>query len=169
MQRSLVALAALLLLAHAVAHVPFFPVGEGPIDVPEPAVSKAYYVQGVPGATLTFVVAPTDRSVPVQVLVLDDAAGRAARFTTLVACGAPEAVRVVDVPFYEPFSRIAHRIVAAGPLGPSAAPCLLTVAQIAGEAVPITVSVGDEERFTFADMIGMLDLGRKLDRWREGR
>ena len=169
MPRFPLALLLLAWLAYAAAHVPQFPTGDGPIEVLEPEVSKAYYVQGVPGVTLTFVVAPTVRSVPVQVLVLDDDAGRAARFTAQVDCGAPEALRVVDVPFYEPFSRIAHRIVAAGPLGPSGEPCRLSVMQTAGGAVPITVSVGDLERFTFADTLGLLDLGRKLDRWRAGR
>lgn len=168
MNRFLIILVSLLLVTHAAAHVPHFPVGEGPIDVPEPEVSKAYYLHRAPGVTWTFIVAPTERTVPVQLLVLDDDAGRAARFTAEVTCVRPEALRVVNVAYYEPFSRIAHWIVAAGPLGPSAEPCLLRVTQTAGNAVPITVSIGDLERFTLADMFGMLDLGRKLDRWRAG-
>jgi hypothetical protein len=137
--------------------------------VDTPAVSKAYYVQSVPGEPWTFHVDPVDRAVPVQVLVLDDEAGRAARFTATVDCGAAaEPVRAVDVPFYEPFSRLHHRIVAAGGLGPSDAVCVLRVVQTAGGGVPITVVVGDEERFSVADVIGLLDLPRKLERWQAG-
>jgi hypothetical protein len=29
--------------------------------------------------------------------------------------------------------------------------------------------VGDEERFSFADVLGLLDLPRKLERWQAGR
>ena len=160
---------ALALLGAAYAHVPYFPVGTAPIDVANPAVSKAYYLQGAPGRVHTFRVAPVDRSVPVQVLVLDDDAGRAARFLAEVDCGGgPAPVRVVDVPFYEPFSRLRHRIVAAGALGPSEAVCVLRVVQRAGSGVPTTVVVGDEERFSITDMLGLLDLPRKLDRWQAG-
>jgi hypothetical protein len=169
MQRILMLLVALLLTAPVFAHVPHFPTGDEPIEVPEPEVSKAYYLQGTPGVTVTFIVAPSERRLPVQVLVLDDDAGRAAQFTAVVDCGTPEELRVMDLPYYEPFSRIAHRIVATGPLGPSVEPCRLTVTQIAGSGVPITVSIGDIERFTAADMLGMLTLGRSLDRWRAGR
>ena len=41
-------------------------------------------------------------------------------------------------------------------------------AQTAGAGVPITVVVGDEERFSVADVIGLLDLPRKLERWQAG-
>lgn len=157
-------------LGWAAAHVPFFPEADVPVAVDEPAVSKAYYVHGAVGTVQTFVVAPVPRSIPLQVLVLDDAAGRAARFRAEVDCGeGATALRITDVAFYEPFSRLAHRIVAAGALGPSDVTCVLTVAQTRGEGVPYTVSIGDAERFGFADVLGLLDLRRKLTRWQEGR
>ena len=62
------------------AHVPHFPTGDEPIEVPEPEVSKAYYPHGTPGLTVTFIVAPSERRLPVQVLVLHDDPGRAAQF-----------------------------------------------------------------------------------------
>lgn len=170
MRAALWLVVALAVVGTASAHVPYFPTPGTPVAVAEPQVSKAYYVRSVPGTPWTFVVDPVGRAVPVQVLVLDDDAGRAARFVARVDCGAgPETVRAVDVPFYEPFSRLHHRIVAAGALGPSAAACAVTVVQTAGAGVPATVVVGDEERFGFGDVLGLLDLPRRLDRWREGR
>ena len=170
MRRLLLAPLALALLGTAWAHAPHFPAAGEPVPVAAPAVSKAYYVQSVPGEPWTFHVDAVDRAVPVQVLVLDDEAGRAARFAASVDCGAgPDPVRTVDVPFYEPFSRLHHRIVAAGALGPSDDVCVVTVVQIAGAGVPATVVVGDEERFSFADVVGLRDLPRKLERWQAGR
>jgi hypothetical protein len=170
MRRRLLVPLAVALIGSAWAHVPFFPAEGGAVAVAAPTVSKAYYVQSVPGTPWTFVVDPVERAVPVQVLVLDDDAGRAARFAATVDCGAgATAIRAVDVPFYEPFSRLDHRIVAAGALGPSAVACTLRVVQTAGSGVPATVVVGDEERFSFADVVGLLDLPRKLERWRTGR
>ncbi len=175
MRRRLLAPLALTLLGMALvgtalAHVPFFPAVGEPVEVAAPTVSKAYYVQSIRGEPWTFRVEPVDRAVPVQVLVLDDDAGRAARFGASVDCGAgPAPVRTVDVAFYEPFSRLRHRILAARPLSPSEAVCVIRVWQTAGDGVPATVVVGDEERFVFADMLGLLDLPRKLERWQEGR
>jgi hypothetical protein len=45
----------------------------------------------------------------------------------------------------------------------------VTVVQTEGAGVPLTVSIGDEERFSFRDVLGLFDLPRRLDRWREGR
>ncbi len=169
MPRRLLALLTLALLASSWAHAPFFPEAGEPVPVAAPAVSKAFYVQSIPREPWTFHVDPIDRAVPVQVLVLDDDAGRAARFTATVDCGAgPEPVRTVDVAFFEPFSRLHHRVVAAGALGPSEAVCVVTVVQTGGGGVPTTVVIGDEERFSFADILGLLDLPRKLERWQAG-
>ena len=169
MRRRTLALIALALIGTAGAHAPSFPDAGEPVSVAAPAVSKAYYVQSVPGEAWTFLVDPVERAVPVQVLVLDDDAGRSARFAATVDCGAgPDPVRTVDVAFYEPFSRLHHRIVAAGALGPSDAVCVVTVLQTGGGGVPATVVVGDEERFSFADVLGLLDLPRKLERWQAG-
>ena len=169
MPHRLLATLALALLGAAFAHVPFFPAGTDPVVVANPAVSKAYYLQGVPGTARAFHVAPVERSVPVQVLVLDDDAGRAAWFLAEVDCGEGAApVRAVDVPFYEPFSRLEHRIVAAGALGPSTGICVVEVVQVGGAGVPYTVVVGDEERFGFGDILGLLDLPRRIARWRAG-
>lgn len=170
MRRRVLPLLLLALVGWAAAHVPFFPEGDATVAVDEPEVSKAYYVHGAVGTVQTFIVAPVARSVPLQVLVLDDDAGRAARFRVEVDCGdGPTALRVTDVAFFEPFSRLAHRIVAAGALGPSATACVFTVAQTRGDGVPYTASIGDLERFGFADVLGLLDLRRKLTRWQEGR
>ncbi|MDF1521515.1 MAG: hypothetical protein P1P87_01680 [Trueperaceae bacterium] len=169
MHRRLLAAIALALLGTAWAHAPLFPAAGEPVQVAAPVVSKAYYVQSLPREAWTFHVDPVDRAVPVQVLVLDDDAGRAARVTATVDCGGgPEPIRAVDVPFYEPFSRLHHRIVAAGGLRPSDAVCVLRVVQTAGAGVPTTVVVGDEERFSVADVLGLLDLPRKLERWQAG-
>ena len=163
------ALVVFALVGAAWAHVPFFPAPGEPVPVAAPAVSKAYYVQAVPSEPWTFHVDPVARAVPVQLLVLDDEAGQTARFVATVDCGGgPDPIRTVDVPFYEPFSRLRHRIVAAGALGPSDALCVLRVVQTAGSGVPATVVVGDEERFSITDMLGLLDLPRKLDRWQAG-
>lgn len=168
--RAPAALIALLAWGSAVAHVPFFPTGGDAVVVEEPAVSKAYYVHGSIGTEQAFEIVAVDRSVPLQVLVLDDEAGRRARWRAELDCGAERVpLRAVDVPFYEPFSGLEHRIVAVGSLGPSDDTCELHIAQTAGAGVPYTVVVGDEERFRFTDVLGLLDLPRKLERWREGR
>ena len=170
MHRRLLAPLALAMLGVALAHAPYFPAPGEPVHVAAPTVSKAYYVQAVPREPWTFEVDPVARAVPVQVLVLDDDAGRAARFEASVDCGEGAApVRTTDVAFYEPFSRMHHRIVAAGALGPSERTCVVQVVQTAGAGVPITVVVGDEERFGIADVLGLLDLPRKLERWQTGR
>ncbi len=161
---------AVLWLGWAAAHVPVFPADDEGVLVEEPWVSKAYYVHGSVGSEQTFEIPPVDRTVPLQVLVLDDEAGRRARWRSELFCG-DERVRLrdVDVPFYEPFSRLEHRVVAVGSLGPSERTCILHVGQTAAAGVPYTVVVGDEERFAFADVLGLLDLPRKLERWRSGR
>ena len=170
MRRHLLAPLVLAVLGVALAHAPHFPAPGEAVHVDAPTVSKAYYVQALPGAPWTFEVDPVARAVPVQVLVLDDDAGRAARFETSVDCGEGAApVRTTDVAFYEPFSRMHHRIVAAGALGPSAGACVVRVVQTVGAGVPITVVIGDEERFSFTDVVGLLDLPRKLERWQAGR
>jgi hypothetical protein len=152
------------------AHVPLFPDGAGPFDVEAPTVSKAYYLRAESGSGHVFVVPPLERSIPVQLLVLDDDLGRALAHRVTARCGeAVRALRSVDVPFYEPFSRLAHRIRVADAIGPSAVPCRIEVTQVAGPAGPYTLSIGDEERFGIADVLGLLTLEWRLDRWRLGR
>jgi hypothetical protein len=152
------------------AHVPIFPDGAGPFEVDAPTVSKAYYLRSERGAGHIFVVPPLERSIPVQLLVLDDDLGRTLAHRVTARCGdEARELRTVDVPFYEPFSRLAHRIRVADVIGPSAAVCRVEVTQVAGPAGPYTLSIGDEERFSFADVFGLLTLEWRLDRWRLGR
>jgi hypothetical protein len=152
------------------AHVPIFPEGPGPFDVESPTVSKAYYLRSEPNGGHAFVVPPLERSIPVQLLVLDDDPGRRLAHRVTARCGETiRELRAVDVPFYEPFSRLEHRIRVADVIGPSEVACRLEVVQVAGPAGPYTLSIGDEERFGFADVLGLLTLEGRLDRWRLGR
>lgn len=151
----------------AAAHVPFFPPNDAPVPVDTPTISKAFYLRSTPGTPHTFVVDPVARRIPVQLLVLDDDLGRSLAFDVEVACDDTiEIPTSVQVEFYEPFSRIDHLIVAAGGLGPSERPCIVTVTQTAGPVGPYTFSIGDEERFGPSAMASMLTLRRDLDRWR---
>jgi hypothetical protein len=152
------------------AHVPLFPEGPGPFEVDAPAVSKAYYLRAERGGGHAFVVPPLERAISVQLLVLDDEVGHALAHRVTALCGgAARDLRAVDVPFYEPFSRLAHRIRVADAIGPSEVACRIEVTQVAGPAGPYTLSIGDEERFGFADVLGLLTLEWRLDRWRLGR
>jgi hypothetical protein len=164
-------LIALLLTWGAVfAHVPIFPEGPGPFEVDAPTVSRAYYLRSERGGGHVFIVPPLDRSIPVQLLVLDDDLGRPLGHRVTARCGgATRELRAVDVPFYEPFSRLAHRVRVADAIGPSAEVCRVEVTQVAGPAGPYTLSIGDEERFALADVLGLLTLEWRLDRWRLGR
>jgi hypothetical protein len=160
----------LVLAGAAHAHVPLFPDGPGPYPVDAPLVSKAYYLRTERGAGHTFVVPPLPRSIPVQLLVVDDEAGRSLAHRVTVACaGATRELRAVDVPFYEPFSRLAHRIRVADAVGPTDGECRIEVTQVDGPEGPYTLSIGDEERFGLGDVLGLLTLEWRLDRWRLGR
>jgi len=167
--RRLLALLALPLVAWAAAHVPFFPDDPGPFVVDAPTVSKAYYLRSERGTVHAFVVPPVARSIPLQLLVVDDELGAQLAHRVMLDCGdGPRALRAVDVPFFERFSGIAHRIRVADALGPTATSCTIEVTQIAGPPGPYTLSMGDEERFTLRDVAGLLTLNQRLDRWRSG-
>jgi hypothetical protein len=151
------------------AHVPLFPDGPGPFSVTAPTVSKAYYLRAEAGAGHAFDLGPLPRSIPVQLLVLDDERGRASTHRVTVTCADDvRELRAVDTPFYEPFSRLEHRIRVADAVGPSDGPCRIEVTQVDGPPSPYTLSVGDEERFGVGDVIGLLTLEWRLDRWRRG-
>lgn len=167
----MVALATFALVATAAAHVPQFPEGEGPFEVEAPTVSKAYYLRLDAGRTHTFRVPPLARTVPLQVLVLDDAIGARLDHVVEIDCDGEADYRSerLDVELFEPFSQIEHRIRVRGTLGPSSAPCLVSVRQTAGPSGPYTFVIGDEERFSAADLFGLVGLGARLDAWREGR
>jgi hypothetical protein len=170
---SLPRIALVVALAHlalyAWAHVPQFPEGAGPFVVDAPTVSKAYYLHLGPGAAHVFEVPPLARSIPVQVLVLDDERGRPLRHEARVDCGDGwRTLRAVDTPFYEPFSRLEHRYRVVDAIGPSASPCRVEVRQVDGPPGPYTFSIGDEERFSVGDMLGLIRLGERLRAWREG-
>ena len=162
--------AAFLTWGFVAAHAPLFPEGPGPFEVDAPTVSKAYYLRTERGGGHAFVVPPLARAITVQLLVLDDEVGQALAHRVTARCGeAARELRTVDVPFYEPFSRLAHRIRVADAIGPSEVACRIEVTQVAGPAGPYTLSIGDEERFGFGDVLGLLTLEWRLDRWRLGR
>jgi len=167
--RRIVLLMALAVAGWGAAHVPLFPTGPGPHEVEAPTVSKAYYLRGEFGTTQTFVVPPVARSIPLQLLVIDDDLGATLAHRVALDCGDGELeLRAVDVAFFERFSGIAHRIRAVGAMGPTTATCTITVTQTAGPPGPYTLSIGDEERFTLRDVAGLLTLNQRLERWRSG-
>jgi hypothetical protein len=167
--RRVVMLVALVWAGWGAAHVPLFPVGPGPHAVEAPAVSKAYYLRSETGVTQSFVVVPVARSIPLQLLVVDDELGQQLAHRVALDCGDGEReLRAVDVAFFERFSGIAHRIRAVGAMGPTTATCTITVTQTAGPPGPYTLSIGDEERFSLRDIAGLLTLGQRLERWRSG-
>lgn len=155
----------------ASAHVPVFPEGDGPFAVEAPTVSKAYYLRLETDSAHAFVVPPLPRTVPWQVLVVDDADGARLAHDVTFACadddGAPTVERL-DLAYFEPFSQVEHRIRLRGTLGPSHDACTVTVRQAAGPPGPYTFVIGDEERFSAADLLGLIGLGRRLETWREG-
>jgi hypothetical protein len=165
----IVALLGLLALSSAFGHVPLFPAGDGPFEVDLPTTSKAYYLHLAAGETHVFLVPPLDRTIPVQVLVIDDERGRSVAHRGRVDCGDGwRPLRDVDTPFYEPFSRIEHRYRIVDAIGPSDAPCRVSVTQVSGPPAPYTFSIGDEERFSVGDLFGLATLGSRLEAWREG-
>ncbi len=167
--RRLLALLALSLAAWGAAHVPFFPDDAGPFVVDTPTVSKAYYLRAARGTVHAFVVPPVERSIPLQLLVIDDDLGASLAHRVTLDCGdGPQELRAVDVPFFERFSGIAHRIRVADAMGPTDTTCTIEVTQTAGPPGPYTLSIGDEERFTLRDIAGLLTLNQRLDRWRGG-
>ncbi len=166
---ALLALLGLLALTVAFAHVPQFPAGDGPFEVDRPTISKAYYLHLAAGETHLFLVPPLVRTIPVQVLVLDDERGRAVAHRARADCGDGwRALRDVDTAFYEPFSRTEHRYRVVDAIGPSEAPCRVEVTQLAGPPAPYTFSIGDEERFSVGELFGLARLGSRLEAWREG-
>lgn len=161
------ALALLTVPAVAMAHVPFFLEGDGPFAVDEPTVSKAFYDWLSVGTAHVYEVPPVGRPIPLQLLVLDDATGAQVEHRVTVACPGedPRELATLDVAYTERFSGIAHRIRARGAMGPTDAACTVTLRQLAGPPAPYTFSIGDEERFTAADMVGLLRLNARLERW----
>ena len=164
--KSLIILLSTLCFSCGFAHRPFFLEGSGPFDVTNPEVSKAYYLRMAEGETHSFVVEPLARAVPIQVLVLDNEQGRSLDFEATWTCeGETEVLREVDVYFHEPFSNLEHRYRVMDSRGPSSTPCILSVRERQGYTGPYTVSVGDEERFTVADIFGFFDWGSRLAQW----
>ena len=153
------------------AHAPRFPEGPGPFAVEAPTISKAYYLWLERGAEHVFVVPPIERALPLQLLVLDDAIGARLAHEVWVACPgvAPRGLESLDLAYFEPFSQIAHRVRARGAMGPTTSPCEVRVRQTGGPPGPYTFVIGDEERFSASDVLGLFGLGGRLDAWREGR
>ncbi len=163
------ALLGLFALSLASAHVPQFPEGYGPFEVDRPTISKAYYLHLAVGETHVFLVPPLARTIPVQVLVIDDERGRSLAHSARVDCGDGwRTLREFDTPFFEPYSRIEHRYRVVDAIGPSDGPCRVEVAQVDGPPGPYTFSIGDEERFSVGDLLGLATLGSRLQAWREG-
>lgn len=164
------ALAALLALAGAVlGHQPRFPDGPGPYEVEKPQESQAFYLRIDPGGWQRFVLPPLPEPVPVQLLVIDDDAGRAMRLASRWLCnGRERALRRVDRSFYEPYTGLEMRYRMMDVLGPSGAPCELWVWDARGDGGPYVLAVGHEERFALADLLALLTLDRRLEAWRRG-
>lgn len=162
--------AALTLTAIALAHDPSFPEGDGPFTVERPTVSQAIYLRLPVGGEHVFVVDPIPRTVPLQLLVLDDDTGRAMELRATRRCGDEErALRVTDTPFYESFSRMQMRYRVIDAVGPTEVPCTVTVRERSGRGGPYTLAVGDEERFSVGAVWTLLTLRDQLRWWREGR
>lgn len=166
----LLALAVASLIGRAEAHAPRFPDGAGPFEVDAPTVSKAYYLRLEAGSSHAFVVPALSRTVPLQVLVLDDATGARLLHEIEIGCDddASFTTEALDLAYFEPFSQIAHRVRIRGTIGPTSGPCTVRVRQTDGPPGPYTFVIGDEERFSASDVLGLFGLGRRLDAWREG-
>lgn len=166
---TLVALTLLLALSPALAHKPFFPEGDGPFALRNPTVSQAHYLRIGGGVRHVFVVPPLPRAVPVEVLVLDDALGRSLELTARWRCGGiEESLSEVDQPFFESFSRLEHRYRVVDRIGPTDEACEVIVFERRGATGPYTFALGDEERFSVGDVVGLVGLGGKLRAWQEG-
>ena len=165
----LLPLLVVMLPSAALAHKPVFPDGGGPFEVDTPTVSKAYYLTLEAGERHTFVVPPLSRTVPIEVLVLDNELGRSLELVATASCGnTVSGLTRLDQPFYEPFSRLHHRYRVVDVLGPTEGPCRIEVRELEGRTAPYVFAVGDEERFGPGDMLGFLNLGRKLRAWQAG-
>ena len=167
----LLALTVALLVGSAEAHVPLFPDDDGPFEVDAPTVSKAYYLRLEAGSSHVFIVPPLSRAVPLQVLVIDDAVGARLAHEIEIACEGPDAsftTETLDLAYFEPFSHVAHRVRIRGTLGPTSGPCTVRIRQTDGPPGPYTFVIGDEERFSASDLLGLFGLGRRLDAWRDG-
>ena len=164
------ALALLLVLtAAALAHRPRFPEGSGPFEVVDPVVSQAFYLQLAPGERHLFVLPPLPEAVPLQLLVLDDEAGRALDLRARLRCGDDgRLLDATDQPFFEAFSRMEMRYRAVDSAGPTERSCEVLVWERHGQGGSYVFAVGSEESFTFGDVVGLLNLGRRLDAWRSG-
>jgi hypothetical protein len=157
------------LTALGLAHHPRIYEGVGPFNVEDPKVSKAYYMTINIGELHTFVIPALGRTIPVQVLVLDDELGRSLEMFATATCntGQDELTRL-DQPFYEPFSKIEHRYQVVDTIGPTDGPCVIEIHELSKRAGPYVLSVGDEERFGVRDILGMVKLNRRLKAWKAG-
>lgn len=161
------AVATLLLSFVALAHRPRFPAGAGPFPVEDPLVSKAYYMRLDPGARHVFVLAPVDTAVPLQLLVLDDEAGRLLELVGSLRCaGDTRTLTEVDQPFFEEFTRMEMRYRAVDSVGPTEGECEVEVFERRGRGGSYVLAVGSEESFAFEDLVGLLTLGSRLESWR---
>ena len=167
--RLLIAALLLALLGAALAHRPRFPDGSGPFDVIDPEVSQAFYLRLAPGERHTFVIPPLTEAVPLQLLVLDDEAGRALDLVGRLRCGSSvRRLETVDQPFFESFTRMEMRYRAVDGAGPTEGSCEVEVSERNGRGGAYVFAIGSIESFTFADTVGLLSLGRRLDAWRNG-
>ena len=159
----------LALLGAALAHRPRFPDGSGPFAVVDPAISQAFYARLAPGERHIFAIPPLSEAVPLQLLVLDDEAGRALELIGRLRCGATvRRLEAVDQPFYEAFTRMEMRYRAVDGAGPTAEPCEVEVSERRGRGGAYVFAIGSEESFGFGDVVGMLNLGRRLAAWQRG-
>jgi hypothetical protein len=165
----LITILLLALLGVTLAHRPRFPEGAGPFEVVDPAISQAFYLRLAPGERHTFVIPPLPQAEPIQLLILDDEAGRALELIGRLRCGASiRGLTPVDQPFFEAFTRMEMRYRAVDGVGPTEGACELEVEDRSGLGGAYVLSIGSIESFTFGDTVGLLNLGRRLAAWQRG-
>ncbi|MCA9840263.1 MAG: hypothetical protein KC422_25355 [Trueperaceae bacterium] len=153
----------------AFAHKPFFPEAGTPIEIQNPIISQAHYLQIKEGSSQRFIIPALERAVPVEVLVLDDDLGRSLEMQASLSCdGQERPLTKSDQPFFETFSKLHHRYKVIDTIGPTEQACEISVSEKSGKAGPYTFAIGSEERFDFGDMLGFFSLGEKLEQWQKG-
>ncbi len=166
MRLSLVIL--LLSISFAFAHKPFFPEGDGPFAIRNAVVSQAHYLTLNENEIHTFYIPTLTQTVPLQVLVLDNELGRSLDIQAVLSCkGESRLLEKADQAFYEEFSKINHRYKVLDFAEANSSPCELQVSEASGKAGPYTFSIGIEEKFDLADVVGLFSLNAKLNAWQE--
>lgn len=158
----------ILSISFAFAHKPFFPEGDGPFAIRNAVVSQAHYLTLSENEVHTFYIPALTQTVPLQVLVLDNELGRSLEMQAALSCeGETRLLEKADQAFYEEFSRIDHRYKVLDFAQVNSKPCELQISEANGKAGPYTFSIGIEEKFDLADVVGLFSLNAKLKAWQE--